>query len=76
MTMTSSTLGVDPKTKITSYSLFHEIISLSSDFHLHGNIFSIVLLLITNCCQALECRTIITKVFIILIYFKILSFEF
>lgn len=62
MTMTSSTLGVDPKTKITSYSLFHEIISLSSDFFLHGDVLSIMLLLISNCCQAQECRTIISKV--------------
>ncbi|VVC32290.1 Armadillo-type fold,Armadillo-like helical [Cinara cedri] len=61
MTMTSSTLGVDPKSKCTSYSLFHEIISLASDFHLHGDILNITLLLILNCCQAQECRIIIAK---------------
>lgn len=64
MTMTSSTLGVHPKTKSTSYSLFHEIISLANDFHLHGDILNITLLLILNCCQAQECRVIIAKVWL------------
>lgn len=63
MTMTSSTLGVDPKTKSTSCSLFHEVISLSTNLHLNGdNILNITLLLILNCCQAQECRVTITKV--------------
>lgn len=62
MTMTSNTLGVDPKTKSNSYSLFHEIISLFNDFNMHEDILNIALLLILNCCQAHECRTAITKV--------------
>lgn len=61
--MTSSTLGVDPKTKSTSYSLFHEIISIFNEFNLHGDLLNITLLLILNCCQAQECRMIITKVY-------------
>jgi hypothetical protein len=69
--MTSSTLGVDPKTKITSYSLFHDIISLFSYFTLHTEILSIMLLLISNCCQSQECRAIITKVYKILIYYNL-----
>lgn len=62
MTMTSSTLGMDPKMKSTSYSLFHEIISLSCDSHLNGDVLNSTLLLLWNCCQAQECRVIITKV--------------
>lgn len=62
MTMTSSTLGVDPKTKSTSNSLFHEVIVLCSDFNLHGNILKHILQLLMNCCQAQECRVTITKV--------------
>lgn len=62
MTMTSSTLGVDPKTKSTSYSLFHEVITLCSDFHLHGDILNLLLQLLINCCQTQECRVTITKV--------------
>ncbi|XP_025200463.1 uncharacterized protein LOC112598268 isoform X2 [Melanaphis sacchari] len=61
MTKTSSTLGVDPKTKCTSYSLFHEIISLSTNFHLNEDVLNITLMLILNCCQAQECRVTITK---------------
>lgn len=62
MTMTSSTLGVDPKTKSTSFSLLHEVILLFSDFHLHGDILNNILILMSNCCQAQECRVTITKV--------------
>lgn len=62
MTMTSSTLGVDAKTKCTSFSLFHEVISLSTNFHLNDDILNITLQLILNCCQAQECRVTITKV--------------
>jgi len=62
MTMTSSTVGMEPKTKCTSFSLFHEIITLSSNFHLNEDILNITLLLIINGCQAQECRAIITKV--------------
>ncbi|CAH1714893.1 unnamed protein product, partial [Aphis gossypii] len=61
MTMTSSTLGVDAKTKCTSFSLFHEVISLSTNFHLNDDILNITLQLISNCCQAQECRVTITK---------------
>lgn len=61
MTMTSSTLGVDHKTK-NNHSLFHEIISLFNDFNLHEDTLNIALLLILNCCQIQECRIIITKV--------------
>ncbi|KAL4141348.1 hypothetical protein QTP88_004003 [Uroleucon formosanum] len=61
MTMTSSTLGMEPKTKCTSFSLFHEIITLSTNFHLNEDILNIMLLLVLNCCQAQECRVTITK---------------
>ncbi|KAL5241549.1 hypothetical protein ACI65C_008959 [Semiaphis heraclei] len=60
MTMTSSTLGMEPKTK-TSFSLFHEIITLSTSYHLNEDILNITLLLVINSCQAQECRVIITK---------------
>lgn len=73
MTMTSSTIGVDPKTKSTLGSLFHEIISFSSDFHLSGDVLSTALMLILNCCQAQECRLIIAKVYLI---YNVLFFEF
>lgn len=63
MTMTSNTLGVDSKIKSSSYSLFHEIISLFNDSHLHEDVLSITLQLILNCCQSQECRIIITKVY-------------
>lgn len=62
MTMTNSTLGMEPKTKCTSFSLFHEVITLSTNFHLNENILNITLLLVLNCCQAQECRVTITKV--------------
>jgi len=62
MTMTSSTLGMEQKTKCTSFSLFHEIIALSANFHLNEDILNITLLLVINGCQAQECRVIITKV--------------
>ncbi|CAI6350539.1 unnamed protein product [Macrosiphum euphorbiae] len=61
MTMTSSTLGMEPKTKCTSFSLFHEVITLSTNFHLNEDILNITLLLVLNCCQAQECRVTITK---------------
>jgi len=64
MTMTSNTVGVDPKTKSTSCSLFHEVVSVSSDIHLTGDVLDIALILVSNCCQAQECRVIITKVYL------------
>ncbi|XP_022163641.1 uncharacterized protein LOC111029096 isoform X2 [Myzus persicae] len=61
MTMTSSTLGMEPKTKCTSFSLFHEVITLSTNCYLNEDILNITLLLVLNCCQAQECRVTITK---------------
>lgn len=60
--MTSGTFGVTFKTKSTSHSLFHEVILQTLNCHLYEDVLYTSLLLILNCCQAQECRTIITKV--------------
>lgn len=65
MTMTSSTLGVGPKTKSSSFSLFHEVISQFNEINAHEDLLNITLLLVMNCCQAQECRVIIAKVCIL-----------